>query len=570
MHGKNNLIAKDTLNEKNSVVLSLDTALAREIGKSKRGECPYVLFLGAGASVSSGIDESVTLVRKWQQQIYCKIKSYEYPIDEDSKSGKKQIHKFEKWLCKGFWSWFNETIGDDDDKRKKLYSTLFEYMRQSKESRQSFIENLVSDPNVKPSIGYFYLASLLQERIIGCILTTNFDELIADSLYRYYSERPIICAFEASISNFNNSSTRPKIIKLHGDYLFNDIRNTDGELMALDVNMENKMIELCQDRSLVFVGYGGKDESILDPIMKQMHVNDRFLTKDLHWCIKKTPSSSRMHSTRVDQNKIPEKILQLKKRFPNRVHFYEIESFDHFMCEIYAATGYSTVECFKAASKRNVSNLFLEAQEKLKLRSVLHPQMNEDYKNALEFLENEYSRADFALKRANTFWEYGREDRDIKNNYPAAIEKFSEGIDTIDECFKLENPDFEKSGMLYSRKIGCQIGNLKCFSHLRDKKKMRQEIKNISKTERDLDMIVKSLHAKSPDASVLASICYNLVCANCNKIKYGGTKYDDVKDNIKKYIAIMEKTATGRDKIEKLKESEKDIEEYRDKIFGTK
>ena len=451
-----------------------------------------------------------------------------------------------------------------------MYSTLFECLRQSKESRQSFIEDIISNENVLPSVGYFYLASLLHEKIIGCVLTTNFDDLIADALFRFYDSRPIICAFESSISNFNNSSTRPKIIKLHGDYLFNDIRNTDSELIALDINMENKMIELCQDRGLVFLGYGGNDHSIMDPILKQMQVNPRFLTKDLHWCIQRSNETSEKKRSRILKKEMPEGLWVLKKRFPKRVHIYEVDSFDHFMCEIYSCTNKNTKQCFSDASERNVSKMFIKSLDRLRRTDVFHQQMSTDYENAADSLSEDSSLIDNMLLQAYIYWQNGKVFRDDYLNYPKAIEKFQKGVGIIDDAIENENPNEKELLKLFNRKIACQIGITKSFNKLADKASCKKAVEEISTTENKIQELVKRAKIEVESAiEEYASLLYNLICTKCVTVSIKENNFDDIKETIDSYVQTLTTSSQGREKIEKLQKKEPDVEEYVAQIWSS-
>ena len=44
--------------------------LASQIASPSPGECPYTLFLGAGASLSSGIPHVKSLIEEWKQEIF--------------------------------------------------------------------------------------------------------------------------------------------------------------------------------------------------------------------------------------------------------------------------------------------------------------------------------------------------------------------------------------------------------------------------------------------------------------------------------------------------------------------
>lgn len=76
------------------------------------------------------------------------------------------------------------------------------------------------------------------------IFTTNFDQLVELALLQADLKlNPIVCSHDASIASIPVVSNRPKVIKLHGDFLFDDIKTTLQETARLERNMENKFEE---------------------------------------------------------------------------------------------------------------------------------------------------------------------------------------------------------------------------------------------------------------------------------------------------------------------------------------
>lgn len=113
----------------------------------------------------------------------------------------------------------------------KEYSSLFERKYNLQRQRRIFVEKEVSDAT--PSLGYAYLTSLVNQTYFNTIFTTNFDDLINEAFYFYSDQRPIVCAHDSSIDSITVTSKRPKVIKLHGDYLFDDIKATTRETESL-------------------------------------------------------------------------------------------------------------------------------------------------------------------------------------------------------------------------------------------------------------------------------------------------------------------------------------------------
>nr|MVC83245.1 SIR2 family protein [Vibrio cholerae] len=202
----------------------------------------YSLLLGSGASVTSGIRSGGQLVETWRKEIY------------ELHSGEvyKDVQTAKTYLMTNEGSWYSE---------QNEYSSLFEKKFDLPSQRRRFVEQEVD--SATPSIGYAYMVSLSNEsdRYIGPIYTTNFDDLINEAFYQFSLNRPLVCAHDSSVNSLSVGSTRPKIIKLHGDYLFDDIKSTLRETESLEVNIKNKFVEFSKEYGLIVIGYAGHDRS---------------------------------------------------------------------------------------------------------------------------------------------------------------------------------------------------------------------------------------------------------------------------------------------------------------------
>jgi hypothetical protein len=124
------------------------------------------------------------------------------------------------------------------------------------------------------------------------------------------------------------ASKRPKVIKLHGDFLYDNIKNLRREITRLDRNMEEKLYQICQDSGLIVVGYSGNDESVMAPL-RDMVRKPEFLNLGLHWCIQLPASGQFVASL------LPPVIEELQRHYPEKVHVYAIDSFDLLMQDIF-------------------------------------------------------------------------------------------------------------------------------------------------------------------------------------------------------------------------------------------
>lgn len=252
--------------------------------KIRTGNVPnYNILLGAGASVTSGIRSGQNLVQEWKKELFIQ-ECDKLKIDNlelEYKQLYKKIENLEQDIdTKIINSFFQKHFGGEWFYINKEYSSLFEKKFDLPRQRRAFVEQEVRDAS--PSLGYAYLVSLIENQYFNTVFTTNFDDLINEAFFKFSETRPIICAHDSAISSITVTSPRPKIIKLHGDYLFDDIKTTISETESLQNNMKEKFTEFAKDYGLIVSGYSGCDRSIMD-ILELLQKNDNYYKHGIYW-----------------------------------------------------------------------------------------------------------------------------------------------------------------------------------------------------------------------------------------------------------------------------------------------
>lgn len=259
----------------------------------------YALLLGSGCSVTSGIKSGGQLISEWREEIYQNLSD-----DFDDYNAEKAI----EYLSKNQGAWYNKI---------NEYSSLFEKKYDLPRQRRMFVEMEVAAKT--PSIGYAYLINLVNKLYFNTLFTTNFDDLLNEAFYQYSDVRPMLCAHDSSINSITITSKRPKIIKLHGDYLFDDIKSTLRETESLEENIRNKFIEFAKDFGLIVIGYGGHDRSIMD-VLNFLLKHEDYYKHGIYWCIRKDDT-------------IGEDLRKLL--WKDKVYFVEIDGFDELFAHLH-------------------------------------------------------------------------------------------------------------------------------------------------------------------------------------------------------------------------------------------
>lgn len=244
----------------------------------------FVLFLGAGASVSSGVPATQELILGWRDQY------------ERIYGGK------------------HESNGKQDE-----YSRLFETLYDKPSQRRECIEKIVSAAT--PSWGHIYLVNLMKNHVFNTIFTTNFDDLVDEACSRFTSDlRPIICAHDSSVKYVRLTASRPKIFKLHGDFLFDNIKNTVRELETLENNTRSKFEQFASEFGFIFLGYSGNDRSVMD-VLNVLARTPGYFPGGIYWCKRR-------------QDILSPSVEELARYA--QLTIVEIEGFDEFCAELHA------------------------------------------------------------------------------------------------------------------------------------------------------------------------------------------------------------------------------------------
>jgi len=138
--------------------------LIRDFKVMNNGEIDF--FLGAGASIQSGIPTGGNLVWYFKRDLYCTENHLSTELYKDLNLASTQ---------RLLQEYFDRQGSYPAKYAAEEYSHYFERCNSTSMARKRFIESLVAGKN--PSLGYLCLANLLTISKIKNVWTTNFDSL---------------------------------------------------------------------------------------------------------------------------------------------------------------------------------------------------------------------------------------------------------------------------------------------------------------------------------------------------------------------------------------------------------
>ncbi len=214
---------------------------------------PVCLLLGAGASISSGMPSAERCIWEWKQEIFAtKNPRLRETVGELSLPGTRR--RIQAWLDQR-----PEYPPDGDPSEYPFYAAE---CYPTGDDRRAFFQRYVSQ--IKPHLGYSLLPLLVRAGLVRTVWTTNFDGLVS----RACAVANVTC-IEVGLDS-PHRATRPqsngevRLVSLHGDYRYDELKNTDDELRQQDCKLREEFLHELKDHDLVVIGYSGRDASIME------------------------------------------------------------------------------------------------------------------------------------------------------------------------------------------------------------------------------------------------------------------------------------------------------------------
>jgi hypothetical protein len=249
------------------MVLSLD-AFVRSIGV--RRSTPFAMFLGAGASTTSGVPSAQMCIWEWKRQIFLTNNpGLEEQFRELSLEGVRR--KIQKWL--------DRQGGYPAENSPEEYGFYIEKCFPISDDRRAFFEQKVRD--ARPHIGYRLLCHLAEADLIRAVWSTNFDALPARAAANFRLT-PLEVGIDTQDRIVRTPGTAQLLcVSLHGDYRYDQLRNTSRELQTQQTALQDALVQHLKNTPLVVCGYSGRDQSVMQALLAAYNQSG---TGAIYWC----------------------------------------------------------------------------------------------------------------------------------------------------------------------------------------------------------------------------------------------------------------------------------------------
>ncbi len=235
--------------------MTLDFAIFRtldDVASAIRLSRRLTVFLGAGISRSADIPLASEIIAELGNELKSK-----------NTTGLENNQDVYKWLEK-------QPFYDESNPYASVLDTSF----PNRIERKNYFETLINGK--QPTKAHFAIAELMSCGIVPNVLTTNFDRLMEYAIIRICRQMPCVLLFDEIPNYLDIKSNRPKVLKLHGDYLFGNIRNLGYELYLVKESMSKKIELAAKQGVLIVAGYSGGDNSVMEVFEELATQKDAF------------------------------------------------------------------------------------------------------------------------------------------------------------------------------------------------------------------------------------------------------------------------------------------------------
>lgn len=374
----------------------------------------HVFLLGAGASISSGVQSASDCILEWKKNIFITNNPNLAAQHKEFKTNAVQ-DSIQRWLDnEGSYPPLNSP---------EEYSFYAAKAFPIDETRKKYFENICRGK--EPYTGYKLLCLLAGHGMVRSIFTTNFDGLVERAAHQ--TGITTISVSLDSSNRIHRAATDNELlyVALHGDYKYGPIKNTGEELDTQHETFVTALKQHLYDKHLIVMGYSGRDKSLMDALSKAYAGNGAGM---LFWC-------GYGHTI----NPKVQKLLDDLKQAGRKGFFIPTEGFDTSLIHI-SKTCFESNQEFKDKANKTLQNMnadgFVNSSFTMDLK-----QSNVLIKSNLLpiSLPKEVFQLDVSFNEGEQIWPTIRELINRKNIIAAPLKKMLYALGThsdIQETFK--------------------------------------------------------------------------------------------------------------------------------------
>lgn len=217
----------------------------------------HSFLLGAGASISSGIQSATDCIWEWKKNIF---------ITKNPSLSRQYSEYKSETVQRSVQKWLNNEGGYPSEGAVEEYSFYALKAYPIDDTRRKYFENICR--NKEPHLGYKLLCLLAKYGMARVVFTTNFDGLVEKAAHQA-GLTPIAVALDSTERIHRAASSSELLtVALHGDFKYGPLKNTGSELDTQHDTFIAALSQHLYDKHLIVIGYSGRDKSLMDALKK--------------------------------------------------------------------------------------------------------------------------------------------------------------------------------------------------------------------------------------------------------------------------------------------------------------
>ncbi len=228
----------------------------------------FAWFLGAGTSRSAGLPTATDIIWDLKRRHYRKEENQDVSRqDIQNDAVRDRIQAFME--ARGF-----PQSGADGE-----YPIYFEKIfGTDKERQRRYLRAILSEDNVRLSVGNRVLGALISAGFCRVSFTTNFDSVVEKAVAEVGGTSLAAYHLEGSpaVKHALNNEEYPVYCKLHGDFRYDSLKNLPGDLARQNADLAEGLIIAAARFGFVITGYSGRDESVMELFRQALSQNNPF------------------------------------------------------------------------------------------------------------------------------------------------------------------------------------------------------------------------------------------------------------------------------------------------------
>lgn len=179
----------------------------------------HVFLLGAGASISSGVQSATDCIWEWKRNIF---------ITQNPNLAKQYKSFKSETVRQSLQKWLDAEGAYPAENSAEEYSYFAKAAFPIEETRRKYFENICKGK--EPYVGYKILCQLSKKGMVKSVFTTNFDGLVERAAHQTGITPIPVSLATADYIHRASSNTELLCVALHGDFKFGPLKNTSQEL----------------------------------------------------------------------------------------------------------------------------------------------------------------------------------------------------------------------------------------------------------------------------------------------------------------------------------------------------